>query len=328
MKSLSFCCLSLLVSAVGAPQTVRADPADGKEPIPVIYDTDLGEDIDDTWALCFLLNSPEVDLKLITVGFGNAKPKARIVAKILAAMGREDIPIAIGKLTGSWGPNYIGWAKDFDLKSYRGEISNNAVKALIKTIMDDTTGRLQLHAVGPLHNVALALEREPRIAPKVELVVMGGSIYGRDGKPPKPDSNMRCGIPEAQTVLAANWKAFRLAPVDVTRGLRLTGARYQRVYQSKSPAARITIEAYKVFEPNVKWANYDVTIESSTLHDTVASYMAWSTDLLQMKRLPLRVTDKGLTVIDEENGHPVHVAVSWKDVDRFKDLIVERMTAE
>jgi purine nucleosidase len=197
------------------------------------------------------------------------------------------------------------------------------------TIMDDTTGRLQVHAVGPLHNVALALKREPRIASKVELVAMGGNIYeGEEGKPPKPESNVRCGIPEAQAVLAANWKAFRLAPIDVTRGLRLTGDRYQKVHQSNAPAARATIEAYKVFEPNVKWANYDVTIESSTLHDTVAVYMGWSTDLLQMKRLPLRITDKGLTVIDEKDGNPVDVAVAWKNVERFKDLIVERMTAE
>jgi len=328
MTSLRLVLTIILGTACIASEGLSADRAAVEKPIPIIFDTDIGEDIDDTWALCFLLNSPEVDVKLITVGFGNAKPKARIVAKILAAMGREDIPIAIGTSTGSWPPNYIGWVKDFDLESYPGKISDDAVGAIVNAIMEDTSGRLQLHAVGPFHNVALALRREPRIAPKVELVAMGGRLKGPHGEPPKPDSNVRCGIPQAQAVLAADWKAFRLAPLDVTRDLRLTGERYQKVFQSKAPAARTTIDAYKVFEPNVKWADFDVTIESSQLHDTVSSYMAWSTELLEMKRISLRITDTGVTVIDEENGFPVDVAVAWKNIDRFKDLIVDRMTTQ
>ncbi len=42
-----------------------------KGSIPVILDTDIGGDIDDTWALAMLLKSPEVDLKLVVTDYGN-----------------------------------------------------------------------------------------------------------------------------------------------------------------------------------------------------------------------------------------------------------------
>ncbi len=58
--------LALLVFALGNPVTFAADKASAKVGrIPVILDTDIGGDIDDTWALGLLLKSPELDLKLV-----------------------------------------------------------------------------------------------------------------------------------------------------------------------------------------------------------------------------------------------------------------------
>ena len=49
--------------------------------IPVILDTDIGDDIDDTWALAMLLRSPELDVKLIVTDTRNTTTRARIVAR-------------------------------------------------------------------------------------------------------------------------------------------------------------------------------------------------------------------------------------------------------
>ena len=65
-------------------------------PIPVILDTDLGDDIDDTWALAMLLGSPQVDVKLIVTASDDTPTKTRLVAKILEGMGRTDILLAQG----------------------------------------------------------------------------------------------------------------------------------------------------------------------------------------------------------------------------------------
>ena len=65
-------------------------------PIPVILDTDIGFDVDDVWALAFLLRCPELEVKLITTTTGDTHYRARIVAKLLEIAGRTDIPIGIG----------------------------------------------------------------------------------------------------------------------------------------------------------------------------------------------------------------------------------------
>ena len=53
------------------------------KPIPVILDTDIGTDVDDVWALVFLLCCPELDLKLVTTSTGDTEYRARIAAKVL-----------------------------------------------------------------------------------------------------------------------------------------------------------------------------------------------------------------------------------------------------
>ena len=64
--------------------------------IPVILDTDIGNDVDDVWALVMLLKSPEVDIRLITTGTNNTIYRARLVAKLLEIAERTDIPIGVG----------------------------------------------------------------------------------------------------------------------------------------------------------------------------------------------------------------------------------------
>ena len=64
--------------------------------IPVILDTDIGSDIDDTWALGLLLKSPEVDLRLAVSATGDTRYRARLLAKMLQTAGRSDVPVGVG----------------------------------------------------------------------------------------------------------------------------------------------------------------------------------------------------------------------------------------
>ena len=65
-------------------------------PVPVILDTDIGLDVDDVWALAFMLKCPEIDVKLITTNTGDTTYSARLVAKLLEIAGRTDIPVGVG----------------------------------------------------------------------------------------------------------------------------------------------------------------------------------------------------------------------------------------
>ena len=66
------------------------------EPQLVIIDTDIGDDIDDAFALALALRSPELKILGVTTAFGNTELRARLVDRYLAAVGRSDIPVEAG----------------------------------------------------------------------------------------------------------------------------------------------------------------------------------------------------------------------------------------
>ena len=72
-----------------APSSRAADAPAAK--IPVVLDTDIGDDIDDTWALGLLLKSPELDLKLVVGDYGKSEYRAKLLAKFLERARFEGI---------------------------------------------------------------------------------------------------------------------------------------------------------------------------------------------------------------------------------------------
>jgi len=108
-------CLVLGVSQGWAAAESRSEGASSAR-IPVIFDADIGGDIDDTWALVMLLKSPELDVKLVTTDAGNARYRAKIVARLLEVAGRTDIPIGLGlQLSEDDDGPQAPWVKDYDL---------------------------------------------------------------------------------------------------------------------------------------------------------------------------------------------------------------------
>ena len=58
--------------------------------IPTILDTDIGHDVDDVWALAFLLRCPELEVKLITTSTGDTVYRAKLVAKMAEANDKKE----------------------------------------------------------------------------------------------------------------------------------------------------------------------------------------------------------------------------------------------
>ena len=161
--------------------TDRNGPAASRA--PVILDTDIGGDIDDTWALCMLLGLAErVDLKLIVTATGDAPERAHLAAKILERAGRTEIPVGVGIKTAEYTPNQAAWLGDWEPSGYAGEIHADGVTALVDAVKA-CPGKPTIVAVGPQTNLAEALRRDPSITAKARVVAMGGSVYrGRRGK--------------------------------------------------------------------------------------------------------------------------------------------------
>lgn len=298
-------------------------------PIPIILDTDIGTDIDDTWALAMLLNCPELDLRLVTTVGGDTTYRAHLAAKFLQTADRTDIPIGIGLGDGDGSHNYqAAWLAGFDTSAYPGTIHADGVGAMLEVIAA-ADAPVTILSIGVATNVARALEFEPGIAQKCRFVGMHGSIYtGYGGKPgAEPEANVCYDIPAFRQVLAAPWQEVVITPLDTCGLVTLDGERYQRVYHSEKPTLKALIENYRVWAKHVTWMDVDdFETRSSTLFDTVAVYLAYATDLLEMEPVRLRVTDDGLTVPDPA-GDPVLAALRWRDLDGFRHHLVARLGA-
>ena len=311
---------------VGTQEHAELQGMPENKKIPVIFDTDICDDIDDTWALALLLKSPEFDVKLITTAVGDTSNRARVVARLLEIAGRTDIPIGIGPRLGDCnkGHEQNEWVESYDLASFSGTIYDDGVKAIIDTIMDSSEPVTVL-AVGPLPNIAEALKREPRIVQNARFVGMHGSVRrGYDGKPePDPEYNVVTFIKEAQTVFTADWD-MTITPLDTCGVVKLSGKRYKKVLGSDDPLARAVIENYRIWAKNQSMDPSSVDRGSSTLFDTVAVYLAQSTELVKTERLGIKVTDDGYTVIDEE-ARKINCATEWKDLGAFEDFLIARL---
>jgi inosine-uridine nucleoside N-ribohydrolase len=338
IKILLIAIITVFFIALG-PYALAGTSSSSSDKIPVIFDTDICDDIDDTWALSLLVQSPEFDIKLITVAVGNTPSKAKTVAKFLEIVGRTDIPIGIGVKHREGAHRQDAWAKDYKLSSYPGSIYEDGVQALIDTIMN-SRGSTKLIATGPLPNIAAALDREPRIAEKAEFVGMHGSVrLGYGGNPkPSPEYNVRAYVKEAQKVFTAPWK-MTITPLDTCGIVQLKGEKYQKVLRKNSPLTRALIANYHAWyrqglvnenknligaELNRK-INQKLRSGSTTLFDTVAVYLAMSTDLVRIEELGIKVTDDGYTKIDND-AKVISCAMEWKNLGAFEDFLVERLT--
>jgi len=298
-----------------------------KKPIPVILDTDIGGDIDDTWALAMLLKSPELDLKLVTTCHRNTPYRARITAKLLEVAGRTDVAVGVGIKSEDTEQRQAPWVKGYGLESYPGKVHQDGVGALVDTIMSSAEP-VTLIAIGPAMNIAAALEREPRIAENSRIVGMFGNVrtgFG-DSKVPIPEYNVKVDVPASRKVFTAGWD-MTITPLDTCGSVVLRNEKYFRVRDCGDPVIRALIENYRHWHVGAGYEPRDFSevAKSSILFDTVAVFLAFSTDFLEMEDLDIAIEDDGLTAVGA-GGKKVHTAVRWKDMAGFEDFLVGRLT--
>ncbi|MBD0324030.1 MAG: nucleoside hydrolase, partial [Aldersonia sp.] len=169
--------------------------------IKIILDTDIGDDIDDGWALGLAMQSPALDLQGVTIGHGNTPARAKVACKLLHAGGRNDVPVAVGRKTSDEPEYQFSWAEDFTAKA---PVSQPAADFIIETVRKQP-GEITLVAVGPLENVADALRKDPGIAKLFKRVVLMSGSIGASAwhAEPIPEWNVVASTPDAQVVYAA-----------------------------------------------------------------------------------------------------------------------------
>ena len=294
--------------------------------IPVILDTDIGTDIDDTWALAMLLNSPELKLEAVVTSHGDTRYRALLAAKIIAAGGRGDVPVAEGTGNGPLAENRRGqaaWLDGYAESDYAGTYRTGGAELMVETIMASPEPVTVL-CIGPASTTAHALRLAPQIATRARFVGMHGAVRRgyRGSTTPVPEYNVFEDVAAFRTVLAAPW-AITITPLDTCGIVTLEDAEYAAVRDADTPLARVLLANYRAWAAALNRPEL-AEQRSTTLFDTVAVYLAFADDLLEMETIPLAVRDDGLTY-EAEDGRIVNAALGWRDLSAFRQDLVQRL---
>ncbi|MDQ8199826.1 nucleoside hydrolase [Pelagicoccus enzymogenes] len=301
------------------------------KPVPTILSTDIGSDIDDTWALAHILRSPELDLKMVLTETGEALYRGQVTGKVLEAANRTDVEIALGKDYGVMGDQHRHqgpWVKNYDLASYPGTVHQDGIQAFIDFVKA-TDGPINVIAIGPPPSLAAALKQAPEIAEKCHFYGMHGSFdLGYGGSPQiSAETNVRVDPDAFRTVIAAKWLSKTLTSLDTCGLFYLGGENYHRIWSATDDdLLRSVIENYCVWAPRVPWMECEFfATQSSTLFDDIAVYMAYDGSLLNYEEITFSVTDDGYTLRDPAGPYTAKVAISWKDMEACQDFLTKRL---
>jgi purine nucleosidase len=287
MKTRILSTILLLTTCVLNPTFAQTKPAHHSEPKElVIIDTDIGDDIDDAFALGLAVQSPEFRILGVTTAFGNTKLRAQLAERMLAAVGREDIQVVAGVETAP--------RAKFTQARYAegGDTSKVQPGAAPEFILDQIRrhpGEITLIAIGPQTNLSAAIDKDAATFRKLKrIVMMGGSVYkGYKGGAPDPEWNILCDIPAAQKVFTSAVPLYMM-PLDSTI-LKLEPEPLQKLFAQRTP---LTDQIHMLYD---EWSAA-IKQTTPTLFDPMAVGYAADPALCPTTPLHITVDDKGFTV--------------------------------
>src|SRR6266446_4524941 len=124
----------------------------------VIIDTDIGDDIDDAFAVALALRSPELQILGITTTFGDTETRAKLLDRFLAEVGRPEIPVAAGA---SSPPKSNFTQRRYAEAAHFAKPSHPDAVAFLLDQIRRNPGQITLIAIGPLMNIGAAIDQDP-----------------------------------------------------------------------------------------------------------------------------------------------------------------------
>ncbi len=339
---------------------------------PVILDVDTG--IDDSLALLYAVASPEADIVAVTCLSGNVEAEQVGIntRAILELAGRPDIEVAMGRpvplerpletTPETHGPRGLGYA---ELPPPSAPLSDRHAVDLLVDTARARPGDVTLVTLGPLTNLALAVEREPALPGLLRGHVMMGGAFGVSGNTtPTTEWNVHCDPEAAKRVFAA-WSAAierdpatprplvlgldvteraRITTDDVVRLARRAGSRPDDTLAlergedpmhpvhsvASDPIVRYIADALRFyFEFHGRYDGF----YGAFIHDPLAVAVALDRSLARWEPLFVDVETTGeittgMTVADPRHltGKPANAdVVTDADVPTFLDRLIERV---
>lgn len=305
---------------VNSIQTASLTNVNKTSPERIILDTDIGDDIDDAFALALSLSSHEIELMGVTTAWGDTGLRARLVERFLCETGNMDVPVFAGVQTTSK-TNFTqrGWAREYSASKHQPSAAG--VDFILNTVRR-YPGRITLIAIAPLNNVGALIDKDPATFRKLKKVVlMGGSIrrgYGDIGSATSPgpsaEYNIQMDVSSANKLLASGVPIFML-PLDSTQ-LQLDAARRKRIFEKNTPLTHVLMQLYSEWSAATKRT-------TPVLFDAMAVAYDLDPGLCPMTQIRLHVDNGGYTRVIA--GTPNVNVCLQSDPDKFFSFYMPRI---
>ena len=190
----------------------------------VLLDVDTG--IDDALALLTAALSNEIDLVGCTIVWGNVDVAqgARNTSEVLRLAGHGDVPIAVGAAgprngaTATFSPEVhgadgLGGCAD---TAHEASLASESAVEMMLRLSHEHAGALEIVAVGPLTNLAAALDADPTLPERIrQVTIMGGAALAPGNVSETAEANIWHDPEAAQVVFDAPWE-LTMVGLDVT----------------------------------------------------------------------------------------------------------------
>ncbi len=234
--------------------------------IKVLIDTDIGDDIDDAFALALACKDEQIDLVAVTTVFKNTALRTKQTKQLLESFGRE-VPVYTGETTPYHG-TVIPFAKDsgdfrtlapcqYDESMEGFSSDGDAVDALVE-LSYKYAGELVIVPIGPLTNIAKAIEKDPNFAKNVQKIITMGGWFTN----PVAEWNILCD-PKAADIVYSSGIPIYAVGLDVTLQCPLDEELLEQVRQCQLPHGK------RIARWLARWYDY-FGFEKSVLHDPLA----------------------------------------------------------
>lgn len=271
---------------------------DGRQRI--IIDTDPG--IDDAMAIFYALASPELDVVALTTVFGNAHVETCTTnaLRLLEIAGRPDIPVAGGAgspLVGTYrGPVPVVHGHDGqgDIDGpppATTPIAAGAAEHIVGTVMA-SPGEITLVPLGPLTNIAAAMQLEPALGDNLAaIVLMGGNAFCPGNASPAAEANI-INDPEAADIVFGAACPIVMAGLDVTEATVMTTDDLDRIGTIDNARARHLVA---ILPHYIEFNRRVGRTSGIPIHDSSAISYLLAPDAYEWVEHPIRV-DTGTSV--------------------------------
>jgi purine nucleosidase len=251
---------------------------------PVIFDTDIGTDVDDILALVLLANSPELDLIGVTTVYGDTVRRARIVQVTCDLLNRPDMTVVAGEQK-TLENRQIYWAGHEGygipgLDTVRVSTSVRAVQYILETA-ERYPNELEILATGPLTNIARVVSNNAAAFSRVKhLYLMGGAYWMN-----RAEHNIKCD-PVAAKIVFESGIPITAIGLDLTLRVLLEERDVRAIACAKSGVGALLEDQIRRY-----WEFKHVS--GNHPHDPLAALAMVRPDLFVFETWGVEVTSEG-----------------------------------